>query len=197
MRSAVLAFGLFVLAAPSPASAQATIDPGQRPSFGMALAPGDPVPPVRDRDLLGRSVEYPYDAHKLTIVNFWATWCEPCRTEMPALQRLADERKKDGLLVVGLLLDQATSVEAAEFAEALEIRYPLLRASLETERAWGGIRLLPLTFLVSAEGRLLRKYVGSDPKLVDAIASDVAAALEGRPLGPPYVPDLPDATTFP
>lgn len=177
--------------------AQTTIPVPERPTFGMALAPGDPVPPIAIPDLYGRPASYPYDTATVTLVNFWATWCEPCRREMPVLQELADRRAADGLRVVGVLFDEVGPVEALEFVEALAIKYPLLRGTLEFDRAWGGVHVLPASFLVDSRGRLLRKYVGADEKQVEVLRSDVAAALEGRTLSPPYIPPTPETSTIP
>jgi thiol-disulfide isomerase/thioredoxin len=177
--------------------AQTTMPLPERPTFGMALAPGDAVPPIALSDLYGRPASYPYEGAKVTLVNFWATWCEPCRREMPILQDLADRRAQDGLRVVGILFDDAGPVEALEFAEALAVRYPLLRGTLEFDRAWGGVHVLPATFLVDSRGRLLRKYVGADEKQVEVLRSDVAAILEGRALSPPYVPEAPETSAIP
>jgi thiol-disulfide isomerase/thioredoxin len=180
-----------------PVQAQSTMPMPERPTFGLALAPGDPAPPIEVPDLYGRPAKHPYDTAKVTLVNFWATWCEPCRREMPILQELADRRAEDGLRVVGVLFDEVGPVEALEFAEALAIRYPLVRGTLEFDRAWGGVHVLPASFLVDSRGRLLRKYVGADDKQVEVLRSDVAAALEGRTLSPPYLPAAPETSTIP
>ncbi len=179
------------------AFAQSSIALPERPTFGMALAPGDAVPPIFLPDLYGRPASYPYEGAKVTLVNFWATWCEPCRREMPILQDLADRRGPDGLRVVGVLFDEVGPGEALEFAEALAVRYPLVRGSLEFDRAWGGVHVLPTSFLVDSRGRLLRKYVGADERQAEVLRSDVAAALEGRTLSPPYLPEKSETSTVP
>jgi cytochrome c biogenesis protein CcmG/thiol:disulfide interchange protein DsbE len=197
IRFLLLLLTLPVFAAAGPVRAQANLPSHQPPTFGVALAPGDPVPALEGKTLSGSVSRFPYEDAKLTLVNFWATWCAPCRDEMPALQELQTRHADSGLRVVGALLDTASDVEALDFAGALGVRYPVLRVSLEMERAWGGVRLLPATFLVDARGRMLRKYLGADEKQLAAMRSDVETALEGKPLGPPYIPEMPDLTTIP
>lgn len=181
----------------APAHAQAKLPSPQVPVFGVALAPGDPVPALEGTELDGREARFPYEAAKLTLVNFWATWCAPCRVEMPELQELQTLHAESGFRVVGALLDTVSDVEAMEFVDAMGVRYPILRVTLEMERAWGGVRLLPATFLVDSRGRMLRKYLGADVKQLAALRADVEAVLEGRPLGPLYIPERPDVTTLP
>lgn len=179
------------------AHGQATVPVPKAPTFGAALAPGDRVPDLRGSELTGREAVHTYESARVTLVNFWATWCAPCRTEMPILQDLAQRYAGGGLRVFGILIDPAGDLEGLEFAEALGIDYPLLRGTLETERAWGGVRVLPATFMVDKEGRLLRKYLGADDKQVEAFRTDVEDALAGRPLGPPYIPESSEVTIIP
>src|SRR5262245_41488283 len=74
------------------------------PSIGVALAPGDKLAPATATDLDGHAVRLTWGGAKLTLVNLWATWCQPCREEMPALQKLADRHVEDGLSMLGLVV---------------------------------------------------------------------------------------------
>jgi peroxiredoxin len=160
---------------------------GAGPRRGMALAPGDPAPGIEARKLTGEKVVWRYEDHALTVVNFWATWAEPCKKEMPELQKLHDRRSKDGLAVVGVLLDLATA-DAAGFAKETGVTYPLLRGGNNLEARWQGIGAMPTTFLVSKQGTILRRYVGAGEELTESLVRDVEALLDGRPMAPIEAP---------
>lgn len=124
---------------------------------------GERVPAFHLRDLSDREIELP-DAYtgRPLLVNVWATWCGPCREEMPELQRFAAESGANGTQVVGIALDEAAAVR--DFVRQTGVRYPIL---LDTPGpADAGVRLgnpkgvLPYSVLISADGRLLRQRIG-------------------------------------
>ena len=98
---------------------------------------------------------------KLLVVNFWATWCEPCRREIPLLQTLRRERAKDGVEIVGIALDHRDDVE--KYARARDIRYPLLigeKGGLEAANALGMDTVLPFSVFADRNGRIITLKVG-------------------------------------
>lgn len=149
----------------------------------MALAPGDPAPPLVARFLSGDRFEAKWQSNRLTLVNFWATWCEPCRWEMPALESLSRKYSKKKVAVVGVLIDPAKDEDVRKFTENAGVSYPIVRGDLDVSNTWGGIGTIPTTFLVNAQGRIARRYVGTTPEQLDAIRTDLEALLAGRPLG--------------
>jgi len=163
----------------------------------VVLAPGDPAPAIAALDLAGHKREVRWGDHALTLVSFWATWCAPCRDEMTALQALQDRRGLQAFVVVGLLLDRASDSEARAFAADLGIRYPLMRADTAMDAAWGGIRTFPTSFLVSREGKILRRYIGAAKVMREAMANDIGALVEGRPMGTLPMPDNPGTVPGP
>ncbi len=165
------------------------------PRLGPALAPGDPAPPLEGRTLSGDDLAVSWDAQKLALVSFWATWCVPCRDEMPVLQSLQARRAKDGLLVIGVELDRTSDEASRKFLADLGVTYPVLRGGAEISEQWGGIGILPTSFVVSAQGKLVRKYVGATPEQVRGLVADVEALLEGRPLGKIVEPARPAAVS--
>jgi thiol-disulfide isomerase/thioredoxin len=191
---------LLVLAAvlawiPSSWAAPVSATPTVR-SYGAALAPGDTVPPLRATALDGTPAVVAWSAGKLTLVNFWATWCTPCRQEMPELQALHAAREKDGLKVVGVVVqDRAGGDDIAAAANAAKVKYTLLWGGPDVEVAWAGVSILPTTFLVDPNGKFVRKYVGTNAEEIAALKKDIDDYLAGRPLGDPYLPppDTPPA----
>jgi len=162
---------------------------------GLALAPGDPAPPMRGRTPAQQFVETDYPAHRLTLVNFWAPWCEPCKAEMPALQKLHEVYGADGLAVIGVLHDSASEEEVQKFGEALGITYPLIRPHRGSSERWFGLGVLPATFLIDRNGALLRKYVGATAEQIVGLVYDLEQAMAGRPLGPFIMPERPAIAT--
>jgi len=161
----------------------------------MALTVGDPAPPMRgtlaDNDLY----IVDYSAAKVTVVNFWATWCAPCREEMPSLHDIQQRRGDDGLQVVGVHVGRVDDAEFVQFHDSVPVAYPLIRTTDRWLSQWGGLSVLPRTYLVDSDGRILRGYVGATPAQVEALVNEIDAALDGKPLGPVVVPQEPDVST--
>ncbi len=126
-----------------------------------------PVEPFSAVDLDGRDVSVSTWNGRVVVVNVWATWCAPCRREIPALAALQD-KYRGGVLVIGLLQDNVTSDFAREFGKSVRINYPVVRSTFDIERRLPPILALPMTFIVDAAGRLVTMYAGEiDPAQVE------------------------------
>jgi cytochrome c-type biogenesis protein len=105
---------------------------------------------------------------KVVMVNFWGTWCPPCRAELPDLVRVQDDFADNGLVVIGVSLERAAEAQVPsilnEFASANDLRYPLVWAQrdnmIELVTAYGGVEAVPTTFIVDANGRIVNTLVG-------------------------------------
>jgi thiol-disulfide isomerase/thioredoxin len=140
-----------------------------------AVIPGDAAPPLVARALEGWKFRAEWSRFEYTLVNFWATWCEPCRTEMPVLQDLVSKFKDRNLGAVGVVLDSATDDEVRAYASSLGISYRLVRGDTDVSNLWGGIGILPTTFVVDSKGRVLRRYAGATAEQVERLRSDIEA----------------------
>ena len=120
---------------------------------------GGAAPSISAEDLAGRRWTLADSANRVTWVNFWATNCEPCRTEMPAMQRLSDVYG-DRLLVLGVDWGESrASVE--DFVERYAISYPiLLDPTLGNFYRWSGRTGLPRHYFVDAKGKVVREIIG-------------------------------------
>ena len=100
---------------------------------------------------------------QVVLVNFWATWCPPCRLEMPGFQRVYEARADDGFVIVGLSTDIVSDDQIRWFLEQQGIGYPVGRASRYASESYGGpggVQTLPTSFLIDAEGRIRRVVTG-------------------------------------
>jgi thiol-disulfide isomerase/thioredoxin len=99
-------------------------------------------------------------AGKVVVVNFWATWCLPCRMEMPSLQALHERHPGGDLVVLGLSVDAGGAEPVRAFLAERGITYPVGRATSEHRRAFGGIPGIPSTFIVGRDGTVRHRVVG-------------------------------------
>ncbi len=103
---------------------------------------------------------------KVVILDFWATWCPPCRKGIPDFNVLYSEYRGKGLEILGLAMDEGgkTAVREGMQEHAIMIAYPILIATEEVERSYGGIEAIPTTFILDREGNIVAKYVGLQDK---------------------------------
>ncbi|HEX9917489.1 MAG TPA: TlpA disulfide reductase family protein [candidate division Zixibacteria bacterium] len=97
----------------------------------------------------------------LILVNFWATWCPPCKREIPELIKLQEEYKNKGLGVVGISVDTEGTKKVRQFVEDYKINYTVFIGNQEVVQRYGGFYGIPVSFLVSKEGIIQKAYIGS------------------------------------
>ncbi len=118
-----------------------------------------PAPAFTVKDLDGRDIAPASLRGKVVIVNFWATWCGPCRAEIPDLVAL-QEKYKDTLQVIGISEDEAGVDVVRRFAAEHKINYPVAMMTPEIEKMYPGITALPTSFILDRESRVVQKHVG-------------------------------------
>ncbi len=118
------------------------------------------------RDLNNKSVKLSDYRGKVVFVNFWATWCPPCRREIPAFIDLIKKYGKDGFVVLGIAVDSREFAKVPGFVEQMGMNYPVLLDETGVSNLYGGIRSIPTTFVVNRDGRVVYRVVGSRPKEV-------------------------------
>jgi thiol-disulfide isomerase/thioredoxin len=120
------------------------------------------APPLEAQDILGKPVNKDNWAGKVVLVNFWATWCPPCREEIPELLQLKKEYK-DRLEIVGISEDDDPPESVLKFARQKGIMYPIVMATPELIESYGGVPALPTSFLIDTQGRVVQKHSGLYP----------------------------------
>jgi thiol-disulfide isomerase/thioredoxin len=138
-------------AAPSPAS-------GEPIALRFFRNPA-PVQDFSMTDLDGRAIASASLRGKVTLINFWATWCGPCRAEIPDLVTLQN-RYRDQLQIIGVSEDETTPEAVRRFAADHKVNYPIVMLTPELEKVFPGVHALPTSFLLDREGRLVQKHVG-------------------------------------
>ena len=141
---------------------QASESPGGTVPGGMAgaegtMAPDFTLPAARGEGTVSLS-EY---RGNVVLINFWATWCPPCREEIPAFVQVRDSLHAQGFEIIGVALDEGGASVVVPFAQEYAISYPLAIGDQAVTQRYGGIRGIPASFLVDREGKIVQKYVGA------------------------------------
>ncbi len=127
----------------------------------MAGEIGSRLPDFSVKDLQGHPLSSAALRGKVVLVDFWATWCQPCKKEMPGYQKLADRYGARGLAVIGFKFDTMRDVEdPLQFANGIGVYYSLAIAAEGVKQKFGGIEGLPTTMLYDRQGVLRTKVIG-------------------------------------
>jgi thiol-disulfide isomerase/thioredoxin len=119
------------------------------------------LPDFTVKDLQGQTISSADFRGKVVLIDFWATWCQPCKKEMPGYQRLLDHYGSRGFAVVGLKFDTMMDAEdPVKFAKKIGVHYPLAVATDDLKQKFGGIEGLPTTLLYDRQGILRKKVIG-------------------------------------
>ncbi|HKW17448.1 MAG TPA: TlpA disulfide reductase family protein [Terriglobales bacterium] len=136
---------------------------------------GQPAPDFSLSSLDGKTMKLSDFRGKAVLLNFWATWCEPCKVEMPWFVDLQKKYAPQGLQVLGVAMDDASPEDIASFAQKMGVNYPVLIGKEEVGAQYGGIEYLPSTFYINRDGKILDHVFGLVSK--SEIESDIQKAL--------------------
>lgn len=125
-----------------------------------------PAPAWTLRNLEGETVSSDAFEGKVMILNFWATWCPPCREEIPGFIELQKRYGAEGLVVVGVAYDREGAKVVAPFVEKAGINYPVLLGTPEMAEKFGGVEAFPTTFMIDRESQVVARHLGYRPKSV-------------------------------
>ncbi|QYM79389.1 TlpA family protein disulfide reductase [Horticoccus luteus] len=133
---------------------------------GAKKAAADPSAPLAPawtlKDVDGHEVTSAQFKGKVVVVDFWATWCGPCRKEIPGYIALQKKYGDKGLAIIGVSLDQAGPGVVKKFVADNKVNYTIVMGSDEVVAAFGGVEGIPTTFLIDRDGRIRDRKVGTE-----------------------------------
>ena len=139
--------------------AHAASPSGSDPAVIRFVKDPEPAPPFQARDISGNALSAADWKGKVVLLNFWATWCEPCRQELPELISLQTQYK-DRLQIIGISEDDDPPAKVLQFAQRQGINYPIVMATSELTDAYGGVPALPTSFVIDTQGRVVQRHTG-------------------------------------
>lgn len=108
----------------------------------------------------GRKVKLSDFKGKAVVLNFWATWCAPCKVEMPWFVDLQNHYGNDGLAILGVAMDDSDPQKIAQFASEMGVNYPVLLGTNKVSEQYGDVEYLPTTFYINRQGKIVGKVAG-------------------------------------
>ncbi|MDQ2640488.1 MAG: TlpA family protein disulfide reductase [Pseudomonadota bacterium] len=142
----------------------------------VAMKVGDIAPDFTRADLAGKEVRLSGYRGKLVLLNFWATWCPPCREELPVFSRWQKDLQARGLQVIGLSMDDDVA-EVKKFLAEYPVTFPIAMGGAKFAEQFGGVLGVPLTYLIDAQGRVVARYQGeADLKKMEAKVKELLDA---------------------
>lgn len=134
------------------------------PNHTMGMGYGTPAPDFTLETLDGKSLSLSSLRGKAVLVNFWATWCGPCKIETPWLVELQNRYGAEGLQIVGVAMDDSGKDEIARFAKDMGVNYPVLLGKEAVGEAYGGVPALPESFFIGRDGKIVDKIMGLEDR---------------------------------
>ena len=132
-----------------------------------SLSPnGKPAPDFTLDSLDGKTVTLSGYKGQAVLLNFWATWCGPCKIEMPWFVELQKEYGPKGLQIVGVAMDDAGKDEIDKFVKEMGVNYPILVGKESVADQYGGVNVLPTTFFIDRDGKIVAREFGLQSRSV-------------------------------
>ncbi len=128
-------------------------------TIGTTSVSAQEAPDFTLKDIDGNDVSLSDYKGKVILVDFWATWCGPCKMEIPSFIQLQNDYADD-VVILGISLDQGGPKVVVPFVEKMDINYPVVYGNGTVVKAYGGVRGIPTTFVIDRDFNIQRKYVG-------------------------------------
>lgn len=142
---------------------------------------GVAAPDFELTSLDGKRVKLSDYRGKAVLLNFWATWCSPCKVEMPWFVDLQKRYGNDGLVILGIAMDDTETPKIAQFASEMGVNYPVLLGTDQVSEEYGNVQFLPTSFYIDRKGKIIAKGAGLLGR--GEIEENVQKALASRVVG--------------
>src|ERR1700751_1230777 len=139
---------------------------------------GKPAPDFTLQTLDGKNVTLSSLRGKAVLLNFWATWCGPCKVEMPWFVELQKEYGSQGLQIVGVAMDDSSAQDIQAFVKEMGVNYPILIGKEAVGQAYGGVDVLPTTFFIDRSGAIVAREFGLQSRSL--FVDNIKKALGGQ-----------------
>jgi len=147
--------------------------------MGQVSMDGKDAPDFTLKNLEGETVSMADFEGKVVLVNFWATWCGPCRVEIPDFVELMKEKDTSKFAIVGITVQSGSAEQIQQFASNMGMNYPVLHGEnnviMGLAQEYGNVRSIPTTFLIDKDGTIQKSYVG--PRSAEVFWEDISAHL--------------------
>jgi peroxiredoxin len=145
-------------------------------SLKVSQSQGNLAPEFELASLGGQNVKLSSYRGKAVLLNFWATWCAPCKIEMPWFVDLYKQYQPQGLEIVGVAMDDSGKDEIERFAKEMKVNYTVLQGTEKVGDAYGGVEFLPETFIIDRNGKIVKTLFGihSESDFEDGIKQALA-----------------------
>jgi thiol-disulfide isomerase/thioredoxin len=143
---------------------------------------GQAAPDFELQSLDGKNMKLSELRGKAVLLNFWATWCGPCKIEMPWFVELQKQYGPQGLQIVGVAMDDASTEDISKFVKEMGVNYPILLGKEAVGQSYGGVGVLPTTYFIDRDGKFVAREFGLQSRsvFVDHIKEALGQPVEAK-----------------
>ena len=143
---------------------------------------GQSAPDFELQALDGKDMKLSDFRGKAVLLNFWATWCGPCKIEMPWFVELQKQYGPQGLQIVGVAMDDSSAEDISKFVKEMGVNYPILLGKEAVGESYGGVGVLPTTFFIDRDGKFVAREFGLQSRsvFVDHIKDALGQPVEAK-----------------